>query len=110
MGGGSAPVRVTGFQLNPLDPTLTLQNTSTGVISMAGWKLRVGTTTVTLPLNASVAPNQNITLHLGNGTSSANDVYLGPDGLTLVTALRPGARVAVENAQGTAVTEFALPA
>jgi hypothetical protein len=106
----AAPVRILGAQLNPSDPTLTLQNTGGQPVDMTGWKLRVGSSTVNMPANSKVGPNETVTIHVAPGTSTAKDVYLGAEAMTLATALRPGARVAIENQSGSTVTEFALPA
>jgi hypothetical protein len=99
-----------GAQLSPSDPTLTLQNTSATQVDMTGWKLKVGASTVSLPSNAKVGPNETVTIHVSQGSSSGKDVYLGSEASTLVTALRPGAKVMIENQTGATVTEFALPA
>jgi hypothetical protein len=106
----AAPVRIVGAQLNPSGPTLTLQNTGGQPVDMTGWKLRVGTTAVALPANSRVGANETVTIHVASGTSTGKDVYLGAEAASLATALRPGARVAIENQAGSTVTEFALPA
>ena len=39
-----------------------------------------------------------------------DDIFLGAEGTQRASALRPGARVMLQNPQGQTVTEFALPA
>src|SRR6266542_59420 len=87
----AAPIRIMGAQLSPTDPTLTIQNVSGQSVDMTGWKLGVGGTMVAIPSNAKVNANDSVTIHVAQGTSSGKDVYLGNEGMTLATALRPGA-------------------
>jgi len=76
---------------------------------MAGWKLQVGSVSVALPSGARAAPNDSVTIHTGAGTSSGQDIYLGQDAAPLVGGLRPGATLALIDAQGTSVAQFTLP-
>jgi len=76
---------------------------------MSGWRLRVGTATATMPANTRVAPGQTITIHTASGTSGGQDVYLGAEAAALLSGLQPGASVQLVDAQGTVVSEFALP-
>lgn len=99
-----------GASLSPTDPTLTIQNTSGQAVDMTGWKLQVGSSTVPMPSAAKVAPNDTVTIHVNNGTTSGKDVYLGSDAATIAGALKPGAKVAIVNQSGSTVSEFALPA
>ena len=105
----ASPVRITAAQITPTDTTVTVQNAGTAAVSMAGWKLRVGTATATLPGNASVAPNDTVTIHTASGTSAGKDIYLGQEASALLSGLQPGATVALVDAQGATVNEFVLP-
>jgi hypothetical protein len=105
----ASPLRITAVQLSPTDSLITVQNTSGAAVSLSGWKLQVGTASATLPSAAQVAPNDSLTIHTASGTSAGKDVYLGQDAATLLTGLRPGAKVALLDAQGASVTEFTLP-
>jgi hypothetical protein len=104
-----------------------LNNPTPIAIDLSGWKLRIGGQTVTLPSNARIGPNATVTIHFmsppttptagttsttvnATPTTSGNDIYLGDQGAQLVTALRPGAKVTLENPQGQQMAEFALPA
>lgn len=90
--------------------SISLQNPTPLSIDVSGWRIRVGTQTVSLPSNARLGPNEVVTIHFGEGTSRDNDIFLGPQAQQMTTALRPGARITLENPQGQTVTEFALPA
>ena len=105
----ASPVRITAAQITPTDTTITVQNAGTAAVGMAGWKLRVGTATATLPGNASVAPNDTVTIHTASGTSAGKDIYLGQEASALLSGLQPGATVALVDAQGATVNEFVLP-
>jgi hypothetical protein len=90
--------------------SISLQNPTPLSIDISNWKLRIGSQTVSLPSNARVGPNEVVTIHFGEGTTKDNDIFLGPQAQQLTAALRPGAKVMLENPQGQTVTEFALPA
>jgi hypothetical protein len=90
--------------------SISLQNPTPLSVDMSGWKLRIGSQTVSLPSNARVGPNEVVTIHFGEGTSKENDIFLGSQAQQMTSALRPGARLMLENPQGQTVTEFALPA
>jgi hypothetical protein len=105
----SSPVRISGVQVSPTDSTITVQNASGSAVSLAGWKLQVGTASATLPSSANVPANDSVTIHTASGTNSAKDIYLGQDATALIGGLTPGARVALLDAQSNAVTEFRLP-
>ena len=105
----SSPVRITGGQLSPTDTTIRVENAGTAAVDMSGWRLRVGTATATMPANTRVAPGQTITIHTASGTSGGQDVYLGAEAAALLSGLQPGASVQLVDAQGTVVSEFAVP-
>ena len=105
----ASPVRIVGAQLNPVDTTLSVQNAGSAEVDMSGWRLRVGSTTATLPANTRVAPGGTITLHTGSGTSTGSDVYLGQDAMALLSGLQPGASVSLVDGQGQVISEFVLP-
>jgi competence protein ComEC len=105
----ASPVRITAAQLSPTDSTITLQNTSATAADLAGWRLRVGTASAALPSGTRVGPNETLTIHTASGTNTARDIYLGPESAALLAGLRPGATVALLNAQGASVAEFTLP-
>jgi competence protein ComEC len=104
-----SPVRITNVQLSPTDTTITVQNVSSTAVDLIGWKLQVGSATVTLPSGARAGPNESVTIHTGTGTSAGQDIYLGQDAATLVGGLRPGATIALIDVQGTSVAQFMLP-
>jgi len=105
----ASPVRITSAQLSPTDATISVQNAGTAAVDMTGWKLRVGTATVTLPSNSRAAPGEAVTIHTAAGTSGGRDVYLGSESAALVSALQPGVTVALLDAQGATMSEFTLP-
>jgi hypothetical protein len=105
----ASPVRISGVQVSPADTTITLQNSGNAAADLSGWKLRVGSTTATLPANTRAGPGETITLHTASGTSSGRDVYLGQDAAALLVGLQPGANIALLDAQDRTVTEFTIP-
>jgi hypothetical protein len=86
-----------------------LRNSGSSAMDLAGWKLRVGSSTASLPATAQVSPGDTVTIHFGPGTTSGRDWYLGTEAASLMPGLRPGARVQLENPQGNVVSDFALP-
>jgi hypothetical protein len=105
----SAPLRIVEVQANPTDPTVRVQNTSTSAIDLSGYAVRVGDARAELPASATVRPGETVTIHLGAGTSTATDIYLGQAAATLVTGFRSGAQVAIVDAQGQPVAQFTIP-
>jgi hypothetical protein len=110
MAGTSGTGAMTGMPQIRIMQSISLQNPTPLAIDMSGWKLRIGSQTVSLPSNARVGPSETVTIHFGEGTSQGNDIFLGSQSQQMTTALRPGARVMLENPQGQTVTDFALPA
>jgi hypothetical protein len=104
-----APIAFAGAKLDPTDPQLMLRNSGSSMMDLAGWKLRVGSSTASLPSSAQVSPGDTVTIHFGTGTSSGKDWFLGSDAASLMPGLRPGARVQLENPQGNVITDFSLP-
>jgi hypothetical protein len=107
--GAASPVRITGAQLSPTDTTLSVQNTGSTPLDLAGWRLSVGQASATLPSGARIAPGETVTIHTAAGTSSARDIYLGQEAAALMSGLRPGATIALVNGQGQQVGQFTLP-
>jgi hypothetical protein len=110
MAGTTGTGAMAGMPQIRIMQSISLQNPTPLSIDMSNWKLRIGSQTVSLPSNARVGPNEVVTIHFGEGTSTGNDIFLGPQSQQMTAALRPGARVMLENPQGQTVTEFALPA
>jgi hypothetical protein len=105
----AAPLRISGVNLNPTDPTLQMLHTGTTALDLTGYRVRAGSATAAMPANSRVEPGQTFNVHLGSGTSSGSDIYLGQEGAALLSGLQPGAQVAVLNPQGGVVTEFTVP-
>ena len=105
----ASPVKIAGAQLGPADTTISLQNASGAAVDLSGWKLRVGSATAALPGNARVAAGETATIHTASGTSSGRDIYLGQEATALMSGLAPGANIALLDASGNVVSEFALP-
>jgi hypothetical protein len=104
-----APVRITDASLSGSAPRLTIQNTSTQAVDLSGWTLRVGDAAVRLPTNMQAPAGQTLVLHMTAGTSSGRDVYLGQPAPDLTQALRPGARIALEDPSGSTITAMTVP-
>ena len=105
----ASPVRITGARLDLSDTTVTVQNVTGSAVDLTGWRLRVGAATAALPSGSRVGPNEVITIHSAAGTSTAQEIYLGQEAAALIGGMRPGATVALVDAQGTVVGEFTLP-
>jgi hypothetical protein len=104
-----APVRITEASLSASDPRITIQNTTNQPVDLSGWTLRVGETSARLPANTQAPAGQALVLHVQSGASSGRDVYLGQPAPDLMQALRPGARVALEDPSGSTITAVTVP-
>ena len=104
-----SPVRITETSISGNDPRITIQNTSNQAVDLSGWTLRVDQATMRLPANTQAPAGQAVVLHATAGTSSGRDVYLGQPTPELMQALRPGARVALEDASGSMITSATVP-
>jgi hypothetical protein len=100
---------VVAVQPGVIDSTVTIENDSPSANNLSGWTLAVGTVSMQLPTNARVEPGGRLVLHTGSGASTGQDVYLGQDVATLASAVRPGAIVALRDANGTAVAQTSIP-
>jgi hypothetical protein len=102
-------MQITAVAVSSADVAITIQNSSGSPVDLSGWKLRAGSATATLPSGARVPANDSVTIHTSAGTSTGRDIYLGQDAAALLPELRPGATLALLDAQGNTVTEFRLP-
>jgi hypothetical protein len=93
-----------------LDFTFTLQNPTGQPVDMRGWRLRVGDQVVALPADAIIPSGQLAQVHPYPGETTGNDVYVGAVGPEVIAALRPGARVVLEDRQGRTAAQVVLPA
>ena len=135
--GGSpslaSPVQIADVEVGPNDAFILLQNVGAGgssrtaSVSLAGWKLEVGSTTVTLPTSLSIAPGSSLAIHTGPAASSASPAPSpaaspvsvpspGPrqdleleQGQALRDALQPGARVFLVDDRNTIVSQGVVP-
>ncbi len=98
-----------GIQPGLADSTVTVENDSTTATDVSGWALVIGDVSMRLPGNARVAPGGRLVLHIGSGTSAGQDVYLGQDVAALISAVRPGAVVALRDENGNAVAQTTIP-
>jgi hypothetical protein len=110
----AASANVTGLRLvavqpGPADSTVTVENDGATANDLSGWSLVVGTVVMRLPANARVEPGGRLVLHTGSGTSTGQDVYLSQDVASLAAAVRPGAMVALRDANGITVTQMTIP-
>jgi hypothetical protein len=124
--GGSptlaGPIQIAQVSVNAADAVIYLQNVgaggsgSTASVDISGWKLEVGTTTVTLPAGTRIAAGTTLAVHAGPQVQSSpsaspgaaavaspasqQSLDLGAEGATLCSALQPGAQVLLVNARG----------
>jgi hypothetical protein len=93
-----------------VDTTITVQNTGGSAVDLTGWKLRVGTGSVTLPAAARVGPGEMLTIHVtSGGASTGRDIYLGQEARPLLHSILPGANIAVLDGSNNVVAESTLP-
>ena len=135
--GGSptlaSPIQIGDVEVGPNDAFVLLQNVGAGgssrtaSVSLDGWKLEVGSTTVTLPSSLSLAPGASLAVHTGPASSlagaapspAASPVSVpspGPrqdltleQGQALRAALQPGARVFLVDDRNTIVSQGVVP-
>ena len=106
----ASPVQIVGVKADPADPAIRVQNSSSVVVDLSGFTLRVGDASMVLPQNVVVQPGETVTLHLITGANNTRtDIYLGQAATTVLTGIRAGARVALVNNQGQAVAQFTIP-
>jgi hypothetical protein len=103
------PVQITSASLGAGDATVTIQATGSQPLSLSGWTLVVGTTPVQLPSDATIPAGQTLKIHTAAGANTGTDVYLGQNAQAIVSALQPGARVALQNPGGATVISFTVP-
>jgi hypothetical protein len=124
-------IQIAQVTVNNTDAVIFLQNVgaggsgSTASVDISGWKLEVGTTTVTLPAATRIAPGTTLGVHAGPPTpaspsaspsavavaspGSQQSVELGADGAALRAALQPGVQVLLVNSRGEVVSQGAVP-
>jgi hypothetical protein len=107
--GSAGPIQIAGVRFGLTGVAVTLRNGTPAALDLSGWGLRVGGATARLPANTRLAPGGSLTIHTGAGTSGGEDVYLGEAAGALIANLRPGASIALVDAQGQVVSEFGLP-
>ncbi len=104
-----SPVQVVNAQVGTTDSTITLRNAGMSSVDLSGWTLRAGSTSVRVPGSPTVPPGGTITLHTGQATSTAGEVYLGQEGQMLAQALLPGATVLLVDPSGAIASQFMIP-
>jgi hypothetical protein len=104
-------LKITSAKTNQADPGIVLRNEGTQPVNLAGWSLLVGSSPVAIPgtIGATVPPQQSVTLHFGQGTSTASDIYLGAASAQVASRLQPGSAIALVDARHEAVTSYSLP-
>jgi len=105
----AAPVRMTNARVTGNDANVTLQNTGDQAVDLSGWSLLVGTARAQLPNGFALPAAKSVTVHATSGTNSDSDLYLGQDSQTLVSQLRPGVTIALNNPAGGTVSSFVVP-
>jgi hypothetical protein len=103
------PLRIADASLADATPWLSIQNDSDQPVDVGGWKLQVGSASVGLPDDAVVQPGSALTIHVGEGMSSDDELYLGNAGELLTAAAQPGAPVRLTDSGGRVVTEVTVP-
>jgi hypothetical protein len=103
------PLRISDASLADATPWLSIQNDGASPVVIGGWQLQVGSATASLPQEAVVEPGGTLTLHVGDGMSSEDELYLGRAGEALASAALPGTPVRLADANGRIVAEATVP-
>ena len=104
-----APLRIADASLADATPWLSIQNDGTAPVDVSGWHLQVGSASAELPDDAVVQPGAALTLHVGEGVNSEDELYLGNAGIRLASAALPGTPVRLTDEGGRVVTEVTVP-
>ena len=129
----ASPIQISNVRVTPSDAAISLQNVSgatigTPPINLGGWKLQVGSVSVTLQAGVQIGPGQEVIVHTGPAPGASpspfvgtqvpaagqnpavvRDVYLGPQADQLRQALQPGAQVVLIDPRSTSVSQFTVP-
>jgi hypothetical protein len=129
----ASPIQIADIQLLPNEAVIRLQHTGAGAasapISLNGWKLQVGSASVDLPSDLTLAPRQTVAIHTGSrptgspaaaaspapsasstpGSVGGVDVYLGTPGESVRAAMQPGAQVQLIDNRNVVVSPATVP-
>ena len=71
-----SPVQITSVRVEAADTTVAVKNNGTSTVNLQDWTLLLGPSIqLSLP-PINIDPGQTKTLHMGAGTSTADQVYL----------------------------------
>lgn len=105
------PIAISDVRMQPTNLTVTFRNTSSQTINLAGYTVRVGDMPFSLPqAAATMEPGATMSVHTSQGMTTANDVYLGQDATTIISAAAANPSVALIAPGGAVVAEAAVPA
>jgi hypothetical protein len=106
-----SPIGISNVRAQVDNLTVTLRNTSNQPVNLGGYTLRVGNMPYTLPQSAAaMAPGATMSIHTGQGTNTASDVYLGQDAAAVISAAAANPSVALIAPGGNVIAEAAVPA
>jgi hypothetical protein len=89
---GSSPLQITDVRVSPDDTTITIQNMSASTVNVNGWTLLLGPN-IQLELKpVDITAGTSRMFHVGPGTDTATDVYLGSSDAGVAMVFAPGQR------------------
>lgn len=89
----TSPVHVTNVKVGPTDTMVSIQNSGSAPMTLAGWTLVMGPDLSMVLSDITVKAGQTRQLHFSQGTDTDSDVYVGFGSAVARASLQPGARV-----------------
>ncbi|MCC6626935.1 MAG: hypothetical protein IT340_05965 [Chloroflexi bacterium] len=105
----SGPVQISATGGSPTDPTVTVRNSSSTAVPIGGYTLLAGTAMAVVPASVTASAGGSVTLHLGAGTTTASDAYLGLPAADVGGKLTSGARLLLFTGQGVPASVYTVP-
>lgn len=105
----SGPVQISATGGSPTDPTITVRNSSSTAVPIGGYTLLAGTAMAVAPASVTVPAGGSVTLHLGAGTTTASDAYLGLPAADVAGKLTSGTRLLLFTGQGAPASIYTVP-
>lgn len=89
----TSPIHVTNVSVGASDTMVTIQNSGSAPMSLAGWTLLMGPNLSVVLSDVTVKAGQTRQVHFSEGTDTDADVYIGFGSNAARASLQPGARV-----------------
>jgi hypothetical protein len=89
----TSTVHVTNVTVGAADTMVSMQNSGSSQMNLAGWTLVMGPDLSVVLSDITLNPGQTRQLHFSQGTDTDSDVYTGFGSTVAKASLQPGARV-----------------